>query len=331
MTLSRPVRFLCLALLAGVTLVASIAVGASGLPIRSVVATLTGSGDETSRAIVLHLRLPRVVLASLVGGGLALSGTVFQALLRNPLADPYVLGVSGGAGVGAVVAVVLGWATRTPWTLPLAAFAGAIVAVTIVWQVATRVTRQLDTRVLLLTGVVVGALCNAIILLLLTFTDVQTYRSAVYWMIGGFASVSWSGPLVLAGYLVPSVFVLLVLSRPLNLMAVGEETALYLGTRAERVKLTAYLVTSLLVAASVAVSGVIGFVGLVVPHAVRLVWGSSDHRLVLPASLLAGAWFLLVADSVARTAAAPAELPVGVITALVGVPVFVVLLSRKAK
>ncbi|MEE8549838.1 MAG: iron ABC transporter permease [Gemmatimonadota bacterium] len=323
-----PLRLLSLMIVAFAALVASIALGAADLPLSTVLEALTGGGEETARTIVLSLRLPRAALAALVGGALGLAGAVFQALLRNPLAEPYVLGVSGGAAVGAVGAVVLGWAVLAPWALPLAALLGALLAIALVLWIATHVTRQLDTRVLLLAGVVVGAFFNAVILLMLTFASAETFRSAVFWMMGSLSGASWPAATLLAAYLVPATVALLLMARPLNLLAVGDETALYLGTRVERVKLAAYLIASLIVAAGVAVSGIIGFIGLIVPHAVRLMWGS-DHQLLLPASVLAGAAFLMVADTVARTVAAPAELPVGVITALVGVPLFVVLLTRR--
>lgn len=329
MSARNAVRLIGLTALVLAALLASLAFGAAEIPLRDVVGAFTGDADEMARIIVVSLRLPRALLALLVGGALALAGAVFQALLRNPLAEPYVLGVSGGAAVGAVAAVVLGWNLQAAWSLPLAALAGALVAIAVVLQIATRAARGLDTRVLLLAGVVVGAFFNAVILLLLTFASAETFRSAVFWMMGSFAAADWPAVILVAAYLAPAMIVLLLLARPLNLLAVGEETALYLGARVERVKLGAYLIASLLVAAGVAVSGIIGFVGLVIPHAVRLAWGS-DHQLLLPASLLAGGGFLLVADTLARTVAAPAELPVGVITALVGVPLFVVLLVRRA-
>jgi iron complex transport system permease protein len=317
-----------LVLLLAAALVASVAIGAADLSLREVAAALAGRGDETARAIVRDLRLPRAMLAAMTGASLALAGAVFQALLRNPLADPYVLGVSGGAAVGAVAAIVLGLAARAPWSVPAAALAGALAAIFIVFRIASAVGRALDTRVLLLSGVVVGAFFNAVILLLLALAEAESFRSAVFWMMGSLSSASWAGAALLAAHLAPAILVLLGLARPLDLLAVGEETALHLGVRAERVKLAAYFVASLLVAASVAACGVIGFIGLIVPHALRLAWGSS-HRLLLPASVLAGAAFLLVADTAARTIAAPAELPVGVITALIGVPIFVLLLARR--
>lgn len=322
-------RLLVLAALLLAAAVVAVLVGSAGLTPGTVLRTLGGGGSALERTIVMDLRLPRVALGILAGGGLALSGAVFQALLRNPLAEPYILGVSGGAAVGAVGALVLGGAAFVPWLLPVAALAGAVGAIVLVFGVALRVGRALDTRVLLLAGVVVGAFFNAVILLLLTFTDTESFRSALLWMMGSLGAASWGSTLLLGAYVLPASAVLVALARPLNLLAIGEETALYLGSRVERVKVTAYVVASLVVAATVAHCGVVGFVGLVVPHAVRLVWGS-DHRLLLPASFLGGGVFLLLADTAARTLAGPNELPVGVVTALVGVPLFVTLLRRNA-
>jgi len=324
---STALRLAVLALLLLGAVIFSMSVGAAALPLRDVVAALTGGGDAMARTIVLELRLPRVMLALVAGGGLALSGAVFQALLRNPLAEPYVLGVAGGAAVGAVAAVVFGLAV-IPGLVQLAALLGALGAIVLVLRIAIRAGRTLDTRVLLLAGVVAGAFFNALILLLLLVADVESFRSAIFWMMGSLSSASWQATSLLALFVLPSTLLLLALARPLNLLAIGEETALFLGTRVERVKLAAYVVASLLVAAAVAACGVIGFIGLIVPHAVRMVWGS-DHRLLLPACLLGGGIFLLLADTAARTIAAPAELPVGVITALVGVPIFVLLLRAR--
>jgi len=323
-------RLAGLATLAAVALIASLAFGAAELAPAAVLEVLGGGGDDVARTVVLELRLPRALLAALVGGALAMAGAVFQALLRNALAEPYILGVSGGAAVGAVAAIALGWAAAGAWALPAAAFAGATLAILLVFRIAAGAGpgRVLDTRVLLLAGVVVGAFFNAIILLLLTFADAETFRSAVFWMMGSLAGATWGSAAALALWLLPSAFALIALARPLNLLAIGEDTALFLGTRVGRVKLAAYAITSLLVAAAVATSGAIGFIGLIVPHALRLIWGS-DHRFLLPGSLLAGATFLLLADTAARTVAAPAELPVGVVTALIGVPLFVVLLARR--
>jgi iron complex transport system permease protein len=320
-------RLAFLALLTAFALALSVSVGAAPLPLGRVLAALTGGADATTRTIVFELRLPRAALAIVAGGGLAVSGAVFQALLRNPLAEPYVLGISGGAAVGGVTVLVLGLGRLVPWVMPVGAFAGAVLAIVLVFRIAVRVGRALDTRVLLLAGVVTGAFFNAVILLLLTIADFESFRSAVFWMMGSLAGASWASLGIVAGYLLPAVAVLFALARPLNLLALGEETALYLGTRVERVKVAAYIVASLAVAATVALCGVIGFIGLIVPHALRLLWGN-DHRLLLPGSFLAGGAFLLAADTAARTVASPAELPVGVITALVGVPLFIALLTR---
>jgi ABC-type Fe3+-siderophore transport system permease subunit len=326
---SRAGRLALLAACVVAALLFSLCVGAAGLALSDVVRALAGKGDAAARTIVLDLRLPRALLALLVGGGLGLAGAVFQALLRNPLADPYILGVSGGAAAGAVAALALGLTLTTPYALPLAALAGAALAVAVVFRVAMAAARSLDTRVLLLAGVVVAAFFNAVILLVLSLARLETFRSAIFWMLGSLSGASWPAVATLAAYALPATLILLALARPLNLLAVGEESALYLGMPVEVVKRVVYFVASFLVAACVAVSGAIGFVGLIVPHALRLLWGS-DHRLVLPGSVLLGGGFLLLADTAARTIVAPQELPVGVLTALVGVPVFVLLLVRRS-
>jgi iron complex transport system permease protein len=319
------VRLVLLALLALGTLGLSIAVGAVPLSPREVIDGIRGIGDPTATAIVRQLRLPRSVVAALVGGALAASGAAFQALLRNPLAEPYVLGVSGGAAVGAVAAIVLGWSILGAWVVPAAAFLGAILAILLVLRIAGSLGQTLDMRVLLLAGVVVGAFFNACILLALTLTDAESFRSAIFWMMGSFAGSTWTGAAVFALSFVPALLVLIALGRALNLLAIGEETAAYLGVSVESTKLITYGTASLLAAGSVAISGVIGFVGLVVPHVVRIVWGA-DYRFLVPASALLGATFLTGADTLARVVAAPTELPVGVITAFIGVPFFVWLL-----
>lgn len=299
--------------------------GSVPLSTSQVLGALDGTGDPIYRDIVVNLRLPRALLAILVGGGLALAGATFQALLRNPLAEPYILGISGGAAAAAVFALGFGLVAIGSWILPAAAFMGALLAIALVFGVATSVDRSLDVRVLLLAGVVVGAFFTAIIALVLSLSDAPTTRSAVLWMMGSLAGADWRAVWIASAYTVPAGLVLISLARPLNLMAIGEDTATYLGTDAERIKRTAFGVASLVTASGVAVGGVIGFVGLIVPHAVRLAVGS-DHRLLLPLSFLAGAAFLVLADLIARVVLAPGEVPIGVVTALVGVPLFLVLL-----
>jgi iron complex transport system permease protein len=285
-----------------------------------------GSGVESHRDI-LHLRLPRVLLGLLVGGGLALSGAVFQALLRNPLAEPFILGISGGSAAGAVLVIALGLTAAGSLVLPAAAFAGALVAILLVFGVAASADRRLDVRVLLLAGVVVGSFFTAIIAFILSLSEARVVRSAIIWMMGSLANTDWGDVAVVAAYTLPSALILISLSRALNLMAVGEETASYLGTNVERVKKIAYGLASLMTAAGVAFAGIIGFVGLIIPHTLRLLIGS-DQRTLLPLSFLAGGVFLTLADLMARVLRAPEEIPIGVITALVGVPIFLVLLRR---
>ena len=305
----------------------SIWLGSVALTPSEVLTALTGGGDPNVQRIVVELRAPRAALAILVGGGLALAGAVFQALLRNPLAEPYILGISGGAATGAVLALSLGLVASHSWALPAASFTGALLAIVLVMRVAAAADDRVDVRVLLLAGVVVGAFFSACISFVLSVSDARTVRSAVLWMMGSLAGADWPTVATVTLYTVPAAVLLAGLARPLNLMAIGEETAGYLGTNVERVKKTAYVVASLLTAAGVAATGVIGFVGLIVPHGVRLVVGS-DYRMLLPLSFLAGAVFLILADVVARTILSPTEVPIGVITAFVGVPLFLILLRR---
>jgi iron complex transport system permease protein len=321
----RLALLLCLVLVA---LAVSVRIGAVSFSVPEILYAASGRGDPTSVAIIQQLRLPRAIVAGLVGAALGASGATFQALLRNPLAEPYILGVSGGAAVGAVAVIVLGLGTMNDWALPAAAFAGAIGAILLLLRIAASVGRGLDTTVLLLAGVVVGSFFNACILLALTLTDAESFRSAIFWMMGSFSGASWTHAGLFAIYVVPAVAILVALARPLNLMAIGEETAAHLGASVERVKLAAYATASLLTAAPLAAAGIIGFVGLIVPHVVRLVWGN-DYRFLIPASALLGAAFLTTADAVARVAAAPTELPVGVVTAFIGVPFFIWLLRRR--
>ena len=301
--------------------------GSVDLSTAQVLAALTGGGTDWQRTIVVELRLPRMLLGALVGGGLALAGATFQALLRNPLAEPYILGISGGASVGAVLVLAMGLAGAASWALPLAALAGALLAIVLVFRVATASGRSLDVRVLLLAGVVVAAFFSACIAFILSISEARTVQSAVLWIMGSLAGATWASVGITAAYTLPTAAVLLGLARFLNLMAIGEEIVHYLGADVERVKRMALVLAALLTAAGVAVAGVIGFVGLVVPHGIRLLVGS-DHRALLPLSFLGGATFLVLSDVVAQVLLAPTQVPVGVITAFVGVPLFLMLLRR---
>lgn len=320
-------RWIGLVLLAALTLLLAIAVGPAHLSLPEVIAALRGQGAPASVLIVRDLRVPRALLAFLVGGSLAVTGAALQALVRNPLADPYLLGLSGGAGLGAVLALAL--SVGGAWAVPAWATVGALVAIALVYRLAVVAGGVLDTRVLLLAGVVVGALASALVAAVLALSPAAQVRSALLWLLGGFEGASWQTLLVFGVYAVVPLAILYRASRPLDLLSLGEEPARFLGIDVEVLKRVLYVAASLLTAAAVAVSGIIGFVGLVVPHAVRITWGHT-HRALLPASFLLGGALLVGADAIARIVFAPVTLPVGVVTAVIGVPVFAFLLRRWA-
>jgi iron complex transport system permease protein len=281
--------------------------------------------DAPSAVIIRQLRAPRVLLAFGVGGSLAVCGAALQAMIRNPLAEPYLLGLSGGAGLGAVTAI----ATRATgaWAVPIAAFLGALGAVGLVYRLSLVAGRRLDPRVLLLAGVVVGSFAGAVMSAIIVLSPSAGVRNAFLWLLGGFGAASWQTLAVFTAYAVLPLAVILLHARSLDLIALGEEPAHHLGADVERTRRLIYLCTALLTAASVATCGIIGFVGLVVPHAVRTV-SRPLHGTLLPLAFLVGGTFLVLSDVVSRTVVRPLELPVGVITALVGVPLFAVLLRR---
>jgi len=282
-------------------------------------------GDASSAAIVRDLRAPRVLLAFSVGGSLAVAGAALQAMIRNPLAEPYLLGLSGGAGLGAVIAI----ATRAAgtWAIPIAAFVGAGAAVVLVYRLSLVAGRRLDPRVLLLSGVVVGSFAGALMSAIIVLSPSEGTRNAFLWLLGGFSAASWQSLAVFAAYAVVPLALIGYSARSLDLIALGEEPAHHLGADVHRTRRLVYACTALLTAASVATCGIIGFVGLVVPHAVRTM-ARPLHRTLLPLVFLVGGAFLVLSDVVSRTVVRPLELPVGVITALVGVPLFALLLRR---
>lgn len=313
-----------LALFGVIAVLAGLAVGAVSIPPGEVLAAL-GSPHAPNADIVRELRLPRVLLAFLIGGGLAMSGAALQALVRNPLADPYLFGISGGAGLAAVVVIALGIAG--PWILPLAAFGGGLLAVVLVYRLATVAGRRLDPRMLVLAGVVVSSFTVAVISAVLTLSPADRLRNAMLWLLGGFSAASWQTLAIFAVYGVTPAVALLASARSLDLLSLGEEPAQSLGLDVVWARRIVFLAASLLTAASVAVCGAIGFVGLVAPHALRGMIGPA-HRRLMPAVFFAGGGFLVLADAIARTVVRPIELPVGAVTALVGVPIFAVLLRR---
>jgi iron complex transport system permease protein len=281
--------------------------------------------DAHASTIVRELRAPRVLLAFLVGGSLGICGAALQAMIRNPLAEPYLLGLSSGAGLGAVIAISS--AVGGAWAVPLAAFVGAIAAVGLVYRLSLVSGRRLDPHVLLLSGVVVGAFAGALMSAIMVLSDAPGVRNAFLWLLGGFGAASWRALAVFAVYAALPIGLILFHARSLDLIALGDEPAHHLGADVHRLRRVLYLSTALLTAASVATCGIIGFVGLVVPHAVRTLFRPL-HRTLLPLVFLVGGCFLVLADVVSRTAVRPLELPVGVITALIGVPLFAVLLRR---
>ncbi len=284
--------------------------------------------DAEGAAIVRTLRLPRVLLAFGVGGSLAVSGAALQALVRNPLAEPWLLGLSGGASLGAVLGTVVG--LPPGWSLAACATVGALAAAAMVYRIGAVADQRIDPRVLLLAGVIVGAFTGAVTTAILAVVDPFTFRSATMWLLGGFGGASWSA--VRDFFLVAALPLLALgwLARQLDLLALGDETAVALGADVDRTRRLVVLITSALTAATVAAAGVIGFVGLVVPHAMRWMVGPL-HRRLLGVVFVTGGAFTVLADTIARTVFAPSELPVGTITALVGVPVFAGLLRRSMR
>jgi iron complex transport system permease protein len=292
----------------------------------AVVARVTGDASPLTpeqSAIVFDVRLPRLLLAAVVGASLGVAGAAFQALLRNPLAEPYVLGVSGGAALGAVLALL--FFAAVPGGRTLAAFAGAAVTIAVVYALGQG-KEGAPTERLILAGVIVNAFLGSAIIFLLSLTSESGLRGIYSWLIGDLSGAG-AGLVPIALAAVGGTAIIFANSRSLNLMMMSERDAAALGVSLERVKLTTYLAASLVTGAAVSVSGMIGFVGLIVPHGVRLSVGS-DNRLVVPASALVGAAFLVLADTIARTIFAPREIHIGVVTALVGAPVFVYLLRR---
>ncbi len=281
----------------------------------------------TFATILFEIRLPQTILMALTGMALGGSGAAYQGLFRNPLADPYIIGVASGAGLGAVMAMTLQWPTTLlgMYIIPAAAFIGALLTVALVYQLA-RVGRTTPITTLVLAGVAVSAFASALTSLLMLLSTEQLHR-AVAWLLGGFALGGWEPVLAALPYLLIGLIALVLLSRPLNVLQFGDEQAMQLGLDVERYKLVIVAAASLVAAAAVSFSGIIGFVGLIVPHMARLLWGP-DYRRLIPLATLTGGVVLLAADVVARTVLAPRELPVGIITAIVGAPFFLYLLRR---
>jgi len=285
-------------------------------------------GDNIDYEILMGVRLPRVFLAALVGAALACSGVILQAILRNPLADPYILGISSGAGLGAIIAVLSG-ITYSFWggsPIALFAFGGAIMTVWLVWFIG-HFTGKSQTTALLLAGVVINAFFSAVIMFLTSIAKSQQLRATVLWLMGNITEKAPSVLWVSAGCILAGIGGLFSICQRLNVLAFGEQDARGLGIDTGRTRVIAFGFAAFITAIAVSLSGLIGFAGLIIPHGVRLVFGP-DHRQLLPLAAIVGAAFLVIADTIARTIVAPAQLPVGVITAIAGGPFFLVLLAK---
>jgi iron complex transport system permease protein len=281
---------------------------------------------DSEKTILFSVRLPRIVFAGIVGAALSLAGVVFQGLLRNPLAEPFILGVSGGAAVGAIAGILLGIAA-IPFGVPLLAFLGSVVTVILVFMVG-RGKSGINSTTFLLAGVIINAFFSAIIMFLISISSRADLHHIAFWLMGDLSLARFEEIVMAGTFLAGAFLIIYAYARPLNLIIGGEETAMQLGVNVERTKIILFLAGSLITAVAVSFAGIIGFVGLIVPHMMRMLFGS-DHRLLLPASFLFGAAFLITADTIARTLIAHTELPVGVVTALCGAPYFIYLLKTR--
>lgn len=316
-------RVLLLVVAIAALLAFSLLLGPSGIGLPD-----TGSG--AGRAI-LSLRLSRLLMGLMTGSALAASGVVFQALLRNPLAEPYVLGVSGGAGLGATVSILATSGVFLAFGLPVSAFAGALLTLLLVYGIAARGSGgQPSVYSLVLSGVIVSSICSSIIMFLVSTASVEGMHNVIWWMLGSLQPVSSFQQLVSGGLVLGALAGIWLLSPRLNVLALGRDLAHYQGIHANRVMVTGLLLATLLAAVAVSLSGMIGFVGLIVPHVMRA-WFGPDHRRLVPLTALAGGTFLVLSDAVARTILAPLEIPVGVVTALAGGPFFLMILQGRMK
>lgn len=321
---SRPLLLVALALAGGVSVLLALTTGEVEVGLKELERLVLGRGDESLSAIILELRLPRAVAAFVSGGLLATAGALMQVLLRNPLADPYILGISGGAAVAALGAITLGAAA---FWIDAMAFAGALTAMLVVFGLAHGDGSWTQTR-LLLTGVIVAAGCGAAVSMMLALASDTRVMPMLFWMMGDASAAARPWPAVVV--LVLALLAVMPFARDLNVLARGELTARALGVRVQRLRIVLYVLASLLTATAVTLVGSVGFVGLIVPHLVRLVLGN-DQRVLIPAAALVGGTLLTLADTAARTLLAPQQLPVGVLTAMIGVPVFLFLLSRSPR
>jgi len=333
---SRIYAIVGLALLLGITIIVTLGIGSTDIPFSTLFHILLAklplihiepTWTINTETIIFDIRLPRLLLAGLVGAALAVAGTTYQGLFRNPLADPYLIGVAQGAALGAIIGFML----PVSWQLgsiPLLAFVGAVSAAAMVYSIA-KVGKTLPMTTLILAGVAIGAFLAAITSYLMIASG-DKLHGIISWLLGSFSLTSWWQVAVVTPYILVGTVIIWLYARPLNVMQLDEEQAQQLGINVEQVKLILLGAATLITAAAVCFCGIIGFVGIIIPHAVRLIWGP-DHRFLLPLATLAGAIFLILADAAARTMLAPTEVPIGVITAFFGAPFFLYLLRQKKR
>ena len=315
---------MCLILL--VVMIFSLSFGTADISLKQLWSLLSGApSDDIANLIILRIRLPRVLLAGLVGFALSLGGVVFQALLRNPLADPFILGVSSGSAFGAIVGILLDFGFL--FGIPLMSFGGALVTINLVMLIGSR-KMGMESSTILLTGVIVNAFFTAIIMFFISITADARLHTMLFWLYGDLSQSQFAQSVIVAPVVLIASLILYTFARDLNIITSGEDSALQLGVEVEKAKRICFLLVSLVIGLVVSFSGLIGFVGLIVPHLGRMAFGS-DHRLLIPVSCLGGAIFLVASDTLARSIVSPSELPVGVITAFVGAPFFITLLRKK--
>lgn len=320
---------LALVIALGITIIAATAIGPVEIPFAVVISTIAGLGPTPSpveRTIVLDIRLPRIILGILVGAALGVAGTAMQGLFKNPMADPYIIGISSGAALGASIAIVT--FSSSFYALLLMAFVMATLTVFIVYSIAS-IGGKVPVATLLLAGIAVGTFMSALTSFIM-YTSGENLHGIVFWLMGGLWGRSWIHVFIILPWVILGSAVIFIFARDLNAMLLGEESAQHLGIEVETVKKILIVSASLITAVAVAVSGIIGFVGLIIPHIMRLLVGS-DHRILIPSSALVGGIFLVWADTISRTVISPTEIPVGIITALFGAPFFVYLLRRKKR
>jgi len=324
-----------LAILLIVTIIFCSFQGSADIKLKDLLEIFSNSPSQawwnTKAIILLKVRLPRILLACMVGGALAVSGVVLQALLRNPLADPYILGVSSGSALGAIIAILLGLNITIGAlpSIPLFGFAGGLLTILFVYHIS-KIHRKISIHTMLLVGVVTGAILAAIIMFITSIAGPHKVQGIIFWLMGSLSSQEYPMVAIVSFYVIVGILILLYHARGLNLLVLGEESATQLGLEVERTKKIAFIGASLITGAAVSVSGLIGFVGILIPHLMRMIIGS-DHRLLLPAAGLFGSIYLILADTLARTLMAPTEIPVGVITAICGGPFFIYLLKTKKR